>query len=395
MASRNKPQEQQGASLTSIAWKQFRKHPLARISLVVLSILYLLAAFADFIAPYPERQINTKLTFQPPTKIHFRSEEGSLTRPYICKTSKEIDFTTFEEVWTEDCKQRLDIKFFVHREGVNGIERYVPFPVNLIPLPIRQQVGIKPWASLHLFGVEDPQDKVRIFLWGSDDLGSDVFGKTLFGARISLTIGIIGTFVALLIGLIMGGIAGYFGGWIDEIIMRAVEALSAIPTIFLLLALAAVFYPLNWPSTYVFTAVIVVLALIGWGSSARSVRGLVYSIKEQEFAIAAKSLGASNWRIITQHILPQTLSFAIVTMSLSIPGYILAESVLSFYGLGIQPPSTSWGLMLSTAQRFAGVTGLTERWWIFLPGLFIFISVLTWNLLGDGLRDAFDPRQRK
>ena len=382
-----------GASLTSIAWQQFRKHQLARISLVILGVLYLLAAFADFVAPYPEDFINPSATFQPPTQVHIRDEDGRLTRPFIYGMEKTLDMETFESVWTVDTSERYPLAFFVRREG--PFNEYVPFPVNLIPQALRQQWGIRPWASLHLFGIANSDDRAKLYLWGSDDLGGDVFGKILFGSRISLTIGILAALVAATIGMIMGGIAGFFGGWIDEIIMRFIEALSAIPDLFLLLALSAVFYPLNLPSSTVFILVLCTLALIGWGGVARTVRGQILSIRERDFTVAAKALGASNRRIIFAHLLPQTLSYIIVFMSLAIPGYILVEAVLSFFGLGIQPPATSWGNMLNTAQKFTGVAGLGDRWWIFLPGVFIFISVLTWNLLGDGLRDAFDPRSRR
>ena len=382
-----------GESLTSIAWKQFRKHQLARLSLTILAILYILAAFADFIAPYPERFINTSATFQPPNRIYMRDESGAFSRPFIYPMQKTIDRETFETVWEEDTSQKLYLDLLVRTSSPR--DRYVPFPVNLIPPVLRESLGITPWASLHLFGLEDTSSRSRIYLWGSDDLGSDVFGKILFGARISLTIGILASIVAVIIGMTMGGIAGFFGGWIDEFIMRLIEALSAIPSLFLLLTLSAIFYPLNLSSSTSFLLVLLALSLIGWGGIARTVRGQILSIREREFALAAKSLGASNLRIIAAHLLPQTISFIIVYMSLDIPGYILAEAGLSFVGLGIQPPSTSWGLMLSTAQSFAGVNGLAERWWIFIPGLFIFISIITWNLLGDGLRDAFDPRARK
>jgi peptide/nickel transport system permease protein len=379
-----------GESLTSIAWKQFRKHPLARVSLVVLSVLYLLAAFADFLAPYPERFINTSATFQPPNRIRFWDENG-FTRPFIYGMTRELDLETLENVWVEDRSRRYELRFFVRSEDPRM--RYVPFPVNLIPVQLRQAWEITPWASLRLFGLDDPN--ARIYIWGSDDLGADVFGKILYGARISLTVGILAASVAIIIGVIMGGIAGFFGGWVDELIMRLIEALAAIPDLFLLLALSAIFYPLNLPSSTVFMLVIVVLSLIGWGGVARTVRGQVLSLRERDFAYAARSLGASNTRIILRHMLPHTLTYVIVYMSLVIPAFIITESVLSFFGLGIQPPSTSWGLMLSTAQNFAGVAGLADRWWIFLPGLFIFIAVMMWNLLGDALRDAFDPRSRR
>ena len=383
----------QGASLTSIAWQQFKKHPMARAALVVLGIMYLLAAFADFFAPYPEHDINPNATFEPPTAIHFLDAHGHLTWPYVYGMKKSINMKTFESVWTVDTAHAYPIRLFVHRTGVR--DRYVPFPVNLIPIQLRRVIGIRPWATLHLFGVADPADQVKVHLLGTDDLGADVFGKLMFGARISLTIGILASLVAIAIGMLMGGLAGFYGGWIDEIILRFVEALSAIPFLFLLLTLSAVFYPLHLPSTTQFMLIIVALSVIGWGQIARAVRGQVLSLRERDFTVAAQALGASNMRVITRHLLPQTLSFIIVSMSIQIPEYTLAESVLSFFGLGIQPPSTSWGLMLSTAQSFAGVTGLADRWWIFTPGIAIFVAVLTWNLLGDGLRDAFDPKSRR
>jgi peptide/nickel transport system permease protein len=260
---------------------------------------------------------------------------------------------------------------------------------------LRNAWGIKPFASLRLFGVDDPSNKAKLYLWGSDDVGSDVFSKVLYGSRISLTVGIVAAFFSIVVGMIMGGLAGYYGGWVDELIMRFVEVLDAIPGLFLLIALSAVFYPLNLPSSTLFMVIVIVLSLVGWGGIARTIRGQVLSLKERDYTAAAKALGSGNFRIIVKHLLPNTLSYLIVSLSLIVPGFILTEAVLSFFGLGIQPPATSWGLMLSTAQGFAGVTGLTERWWIFIPGVFIFISVLTWNLLGDGLRDAFDPRNRQ
>jgi peptide/nickel transport system permease protein len=387
-----KAKEERGESYSSIAWKQFRKHQLATASLSVLIVFYFLAAFADFIAPYKEGSANTSLAFQPPTRVYWRDENG-FSAPYIYAMKGEIDRQTYKKVWAEDRSQKYYLKFFVSRSKLT--DKYVPFPINLIPVAWRQAWGIKPWATLHLFGLDDPDDKARIFIWGSDDLGKDIFGHVLFGARISLTIGILASLVALVLGMILGGVAGYFGKWVDELIMRLVEALSAIPDIPLLVTLSAIFLPLNLPSATVFLLVVCALAVIGWGSIARTVRGQVLSLRERDYATAAKALGASDWRVIITHLLPQTLTFAVVLMSLSIPGYIIAEAVLSFYGLGIRPPATSWGQMLATAQDFTGANGLAERWWIYIPGLFIFISVLCWNLLGDGVRDAFDPKSRK
>lgn len=382
-----------GSSLSAIAWTQFRKHPLARAALSVLSVLYIFAAFADFLAPYPERYLDARATFQPPNRIYFRDADRRFVGPYIHPMTKSINMESFEEVWTEDKTRRYPIHFFVRRKDIR--ERYVPFPANLIPEKLRQTLSIRPWASLHLFGVADPSDRTRLYLWGSDDIGSDVFGKLLFGGRISLTIGILAALVSTFIGMLMGGLAAYYGGAIDEFVMRFVEALSAIPSLFLLLTLSAVFYPLNLPSAVTFPLIVVVLSLIGWGGIARTIRGQIFSLKERDFIQAARALGAGDARIISRHLLPQTLSFVIINASLVIPAFIVTEAVLSFFGLGIQPPATSWGLMLNTAQQFAGVSGLSARWWIFLPGVFIFVSVLCWNLLGDGLRDAFDPRSRK
>jgi peptide/nickel transport system permease protein len=381
------------ASLNRDAWQRFKKHTLARVSLVILSALYLCAAFADFLASYPESYLDASTGFQPPNRIYLRDEAGRISWPYTYAYTRTLDLETFQNVYSEDRSRRYPLRFLVRREGLR--DRYVPFPVNLIPIQLRRHMGIHPWATLRLFGIDDPTDRVKFYLWGADDIGGDVYGKILYGSRISLTIGILGSLTAIAIGLLMGGLAGFFGGWIDELIMRLVEALSAIPTIFLLLALSAIFYPLNWPSSYVFIAVILALALIGWGGVARAVRGLILSLREQEFTLAARALGASNHRIIARHLIPQTFNYIIVLASLSIPGFILFEAVLSFYGVGIQPPATSWGLMLNTAQRFTGIVGLADRWWIYLPGAFIFIAVLSWNLLGDGLRDAYDPRKRR
>lgn len=388
-SSSGKAKAAKGDSLYSLAWRQFLRHPLAKLALGVLAVLYFFAAFADFFAPYPERFGDARSTFSPPTQVHFRTTDGAFVRPFVYGMTKELNLETFENEWTEDTSKVYPIKFFVR--STNPRDRYVPFPISLIPVTLRDALGIRPWANLRLFGVDSPG---RIYLWGSDDVGSDVFSKILFGGRISLTIGIIASFVAILLGIILGGIAGFYGGWIDELILRFDEALSAIPSIFLLLSLAAIFYPLNWPPSYVFFSVVIALALISWGGIARSVRSIIFASREQEYAYAAKALGAGNGRIIFKHLVPQTLSYLVVVMSLAIPGFILTEAVLSFYGLGIQRPATSWGLMLASAQAFTGVAGLTERWWIYLPGLFIFISVLAWNLLGDGLRDAFDPRSR-
>lgn len=377
----------EGESLYQIAWRRFMRHPMAKAAMLVLGILYLVATFADFFAPYSERFGDAAYSFAPPTKVHVRDQDGNWARPFVYGTSQKLNMQTFRNEWTVDFDKTYPVKFFVRSTAPR--ERYVPFPVSLIPAPLREKWNIRSTATLRLFGVDAP---ARLYLWGADDVGSDVFSKVLFGGRISLTIGILASVVTVVLGLLLGGLAGFYGGWVDEIILRFDEALSAIPAIFLLISLAAIFYPLNWPPTYVFMAVVVALAVISWGGLARSVRSMVLSTREQEFTYAAKALGASNARIIGAHLLPQTLTYVVIIMSLNIPAFILTEAVLSFYGLGIQRPATSWGNMLASAQSFVGVTGLTDRAWIFIPGVFIFVSVLAWNLMGDGLRDAFDPK---
>jgi peptide/nickel transport system permease protein len=377
----------EGVSLWQIATQQFLKHPLAKIALVVLGVLYTVSAFADILAPYPERLINARQAFQPPQRVYFL-HEGRLVRPYVHAMTKQLDMATFETVWTEDRSVRYDIAFGVRREGPR--DRYVPFPVNLIPEPIRRNVGIQPWATWRLFGLEGTST-VRVHLWGSDDLGGDVFSKILFGGRISLTIGILAAVVTIVVGMIMGGLAGYFGGWLDEIIMRFVEALSAIPGLFLLLALSAIFYPLNLPSSIVFPLIVVVLSLIGWGGVARTVRGQVLSLREREFALAAEGLGASQGAVMFRHLVPNAVAPIIVEGTLQVGIAILVEAALSFLGFGIQPPVSTWGNMLTNAQTYIFFAPHLA----FAPGIMIVITVLCINFLGDGLRDALDPHRRE
>ncbi|GEM82556.1 ABC transporter permease [Meiothermus hypogaeus] len=368
---------------------QFRKHRLAMVSLWVLGILYVLAAFADFIAPYGESESFFRgaidRSFAPPTRIHWRDPEtGALTRPFVYNVRSEINLDTLQFEFKEDTSTRYPLRFFTQGQP------YVPFPFNLIPQTWRNTWGFNPTLTLRLFGVDKP---ATIFLWGADRLGRDVFGRILFGARITLTIGIFAAVLALVVGLVLGAIAGYYGGWLDDLIMRVVEVLSTIPALFLLLALRALF-PLDAKSSVVFFVVILILGLIRWGGVARAVRGQVLSLREEDYVMAARGLGANDVRIIFRHVLPATASFAIVSFSLLIPGFILTESGLSFLGLGISDPNASWGLMLAVAQE-GGMQTFTSRPWMLIPGLFIFITVLAFNFIGDGLRDALDPKARR
>jgi peptide/nickel transport system permease protein len=235
-----------------------------------------------------------------------------------------------------------------------------------------------------LFGVDAPG---RFYLWGADARGRDLFSRIWYGARISLSIGILGVAISFILGLLIGGIAGYYGGWVDGVLMRLCEMFMMVPGFYLMLALRAA-VPENFNSVQVYVSVVVILALIGWASLARIIRGMALSLRERDFVLAAKTLGVSDIAIIVKHILPQTISFTCATLMLTVSSYILAEAGLSVVGLGIQDPIPSWGNLLSDAM---GIVPVIFAPWILLPGLFIFIAVLCFNVVGDSLRDAFDP----
>jgi peptide/nickel transport system permease protein len=373
-------------SQARIVWEQFRKHKAAVIGGGVLIVMYLTAVFAGFLAPYGinEYRRSPVAAFRPPTKIHWIDPEtGRLTRPFVYDVKEERDPRTRQRTYVEDTSVKYPIRFFVHRPEQ-------PYKV----------LGI--WESdLRLFGVDDP---ARIFLWGTNNLGKDVFSRVLYGGQVSLTIGILAVWVALFLGLLMGGLAGFYGGFVDDLIMRLVEVIAAIPGLFLLIVLASLLRDprnpvaeaigLRMTSAETFLLTVVVLGLVGWGGLARIIRGLILSARELDYAAAAKALGASETRILWRHLIPSTASYVIVDLTLSIPGFILAETGLSFLGLGPSEVDTSsWGLLL----RDATARGVSIQFvpWLLIPGIPIFLAVLCWNLVGDGLRDAFDPKKRR
>jgi peptide/nickel transport system permease protein len=384
-------QEARARSLSQwqIAWRQFRKHSLGVSSLVVLIILYSMALFADVIAPYGEaesfRRSERNRSYAPPTNIYWRDPEtGRFKRPYVYPVASTRNLQTFRLEYQEDRSTPYPIRFWV-----SGTP-YVPPPLSLIPTGLRRRLGLDITFDTHLFGVEFP---ATIYLWGADQFGRDVFGRILFGARITLTIGIVASLISLSLGLLLGGLAGFHGGLFDDVLMRLVEVLATIPSLFLLLALRALF-PLDVDPTTVFLIVVSILGFIRWGPIARVVRGLALSLREEDYVQAAKALGGSQWLVFFWHLLPGTSAYAIVAFSLLIPGFILTEAGLSFLGLGISEPASSWGLMLAVAQE-GGIQTFSERPWLLLPGLFIFVTVLAFNFVGDALRDALDPRLRQ
>ncbi|MFZ5807114.1 MAG: ABC transporter permease [Verrucomicrobiota bacterium] len=334
--------------------------PQGKISLGILGFFYAIALFAPFLTPYRSSDQNLSKTYHPPTAILWK--DGALR----AQIYQNIDPTAaiYQKIKNESAK----IHFFA-----KGFE-YKLF--GLIP------------CSRHLFGVDAEQ---RIYLLGSDATGRDVFSRLLFGAQISMSIGVIGIAVTMFLGLIIGGLSGYFGGWIDGIAMRFTEFLMAIPGLYLLLALRSAFAQ-HFSSEKMFLLIVIILSCIGWSGTARVIRGMSLSLRERPFILASEVMGQSPWKILWRHILPNTFSYLIVAATLSIPGYILGEAALSFLGIGIQEPSSSWGLMLAQAQEMK--VFMLNFWWLLSPGIAIFIVVIAFNLLGDTLRDIVDPKLR-
>ena len=347
--------------------KQMWKDRFARIALVVLGIIYFALFFADFIAPYTKDFSDRTMAYVPPSKIFTIDENGKFSKPYTYNYKREFDSVDLKIIYSLDRSQKHYIKFFSQGQKYKFL--------GLIPM------------KRHLITTDE---NGRLYLLGTDINGRDVFSRILFGGRISMTIGFLALFVLFPIGLLYGGIAGYFGGKVDMLMMRFAEAVMSIPSFYLLIILASIL-PSGMTSVQRFMLIVVILALIGWAGFARVVRGMVLSIKNQEYVQAARSIGASRFRIIVKHILPQTTSFVIVAMTLSVPSYILSESGLSFLGLGIQQPDASWGNMLKEAQEY---TNIIYRPWLLTPGFLIFIAVLAFNLIGDTIRDILDPKSK-
>ena len=347
--------------------KQLWKDKFARVALVALGVIYFALLFADFIAPYTKDFSDRTMAYVPPSKIFTIDENGKFTKPYTYNYKREFDAQELKIIYTLDRSQKHYVKFFAQGQKYKFL--------GLIPM------------QRHLVTTDESG---RLYLLGTDINGRDVFSRILFGGRISMTIGFLALFVLFPIGLLYGGIAGYFGGKTDMIMMRFAEAVMSIPSFYLLIILASIL-PSGMTSVQRFMLIVVILALIGWAGFARVVRGMVLSIKNQEYIQAAKSIGASRLRIIVKHILPQTTSFVIVAMTLSVPSYILSESGLSFLGLGIQQPDASWGNMLKEAQEY---TNIIYRPWLLTPGFLIFIAVLAFNLIGDTIRDILDPKSK-
>ena len=346
-----------------IMWR-FRRHRLAMVSLILLITLYLSAIFAPFVSPYLETTRFEGMQMMPPTQMHI-FHEGQLQRPFIYGLTKTLDPETFRYNFVEDPNQVYPILFFVQGEEYKILDIWR--------------------LSIHLFGTGEGAQPIMLF--GSDELGRDIFSRTIYGGRISLFIGVIGVIIAFGLGVTIGGVSGYFGGSTDEVIQRLIDVIISIPLIPFWMALSAAL-PRTWDSTQTFMAITLILAAVTWCGLARVVRGKLLALREEEYALAAQAAGVGKARIIFRHLMPGFTSHLIVSITLAIPVAILGETALSFLGLGIQPPAVSWGVLLKDAQDLVAVA---QQPWRLIPALFVIGTVLLFNFVGDGLRDAADP----
>ena len=356
------------ASQSELVWWRFKKHKLAMLAGGLLIVLYLTAIFADFIAPYGVITRFEGRQQQPPTTIYFYYEGVGITGPFIYPVTRKADPKTFKFIWIPDTSKPIPIQFFTHGE----------------PYKILGFID----TDIHLYGTGLGNEPVHLF--GTDRLARDLFSRVFFGAQVSLSIGLVGVFISFMAGVILGGISGYLGGVVDELIQRTIDFLLSIPTLPLWMALSAAL-PRDWSVVQTYFAITLILSVIGWAGLARVVRGKLLQLREEDYAMAAQAAGASKWRIITRHLLPGFTSHLIVSITVSIPSVILGETALSFIGLGMQPPAVSWGTLLQDAQNIVAVA---QQQWLMLPAAFVIITVLLFNFVGDGLRDAADPYTR-
>lgn len=346
-----------------LMWRRFRRHRVGNVGGLVVIFICLLVILGNFIAPYNYSKHHRKYSSVPPSRIHFFNENG-ITWPYVYKLKSKLN-EYYERVYTEDKSKKYPIRFLVKGEEYSfwGLFK----------------------ANLHLFGTENPE--VPVFLFGTDQFGRDVLSRILWGGRISLAIGPFALITTLIISIPIGVTSGYFGGAIDMFIQRITETVMAFPKLPLWLALAMVIPP-GIPSTYRFFFIVGVFSIVDWTYMSRIMRGMVLSIREEDYSMAAKAAGASDTRVMFRHILPNVTTYLVVNATLSIPSWIIAEAAISYLGLGIREPQTSWGLLLSQANN---VRALSSQPWLLIPGAFIVITVLAFNFLGDAIRDAADP----
>lgn len=360
------------ASQFKLTVMRFKRNRLAVVGFYTLILIYLIALFADFLAPYGKNEYNPDLTNMAPKGIHWVDKEGNFSfRPFVYELVGSYDPITFLPMYEENTEKKEYVSLFV--KGT---------PYKLFGLID---------CDVHFFGLKKTVDEdggiYGIYLFGTDQAGRDLYSRTLVGAQISCTVGLVGVLLSFILGLLLGGLSGYFGGVIDTIIQRLIDFTISLPTIPLWMALAAA-VPSNWPVTKTYFCITIILSLVGWPGLARTVRSKFISLKNEDFVKAAKISGAGTFRVIWKHMVPMFTSHLIAQLSLSIPGMILGETSLSFLGLGLRAPAVSWGVLLADAQKFRNVALYP---WTMIPGFFVIITVMAFNFVGDGLRDAADP----
>jgi len=355
--------------------RRFARHKLAVAAMYVLSFLYIMAIFAEFFAPYPSRWKDLPHAYCPPQTPRMSLTHGL----HVRAVTQHVNPITFQKTYIEHPEHIVPLGFFVKGE---------PYKLwGLIPWD-RHFIGVDMEAyALEEHGKADPEDAPTFYVIGADKYGRDLLSRMIYGARISLSIGLLAIVITFLLGVTIGGISGYVGGAVDNAIQRLIEIINAFPRLPLWLALAAAM-PADWSSLKIYFAITIVLSLLGWTWLARVVRGKILSLREEDYAVAAKLMGASHGRILFRHLLPGFTSHIIVALTLRVPVMILGETSLSFLGLGIRPPIVSWGVMLQDCMNMQVVANYP---WLLLPLTFIILTVLSFNFLGDGMRDAADP----
>ncbi len=365
---RQKTAERMGeASQYQLMLARFKKHRVATVSVYLLAVLYIIAIFAPFVAPYTQLQRFADYAYAQPSRARIMDAEGNFHLPFIYGRERKLDKKTFTYTFEEDPSTRYPIRLFAPGESY-------------------RLFGVIP-TNRHLFGVEGDQP---FFLLGSDELGRDLFSRIIHAARVSLFIGFAGVLISFVLGIVLGGISGYWGGVVDTVIQRFIEFIMSIPQIPLWMALSAAI-PREWSGIQKFFAITIVLSFVGWTGLARVVRGKIISLREEDYVMAARISSATPMQIIFRHLLPGLTSYLVVHLTMAVPFMILGETTLSFLGLGITAPDVSWGSLLREAQD---VNVIANYPWLLAPVGFIMLAVILFNFIGDGLRDAADPYSR-
>lgn len=351
------------ASQLRLTWWRFRRHKLALISGILLLAAYLMIVIVEFLAPYNVHTRDVDNIYAPPQDLHF-FHEGAFVGPFVYGRDMTLDMDTLRRIYTDDTTDVQPLRFFCRGDDYRFW--------GLIE------------GNVHLVC---PAENGELFLLGTDRLGRDVLSRILYGARISLTIGLLGVMTSFVLGIVIGGLAGYWGGWFDLAVQRVTEVLQSIPSIPLWLAMAAIM-PADWSPLVIYLGITFILGLLDWTGLARAVRSKLLALREEDYVLAAQMMGAKSPRIIARHLIPGFMSHLIASATLTIPGMILGETTLSFLGLGLRPPITSWGVLLTEA-RTVNVVALYP--WLLFPVIPVIVVILAFNFLGDGLRDAADP----